>query len=131
VELDPKYAVAYATLGHVTAEKTLNALSTDVAADRRAAIDTVARAEQLAPRDPVVLRAAGCVYAYTGSYRHSLELIRRAVKLAPRPRHLGYLGWHSSRRAKRTSRSFMRSSTGARDVLAHHPGCAHWLPISR
>ncbi len=94
VELDPQYAVAYATLGQVTAEKTLNALSTDVEADRRAAIDTIARAEQLAPRDPVVLRAAGCVYAYTGSYRRSLELIRRAVKLAPYDLGTwGYLGW--------------------------------------
>ena len=94
VELDPNYAVAYANLAQVTAEKTLNALSDDVAADRRAAIETIARAEQLAPRDPVVLRAAGCVYAYTGSYRRSLEVLRRAVKLAPYDLGTwGYLGW--------------------------------------
>ena len=39
IELDPKYAIAYATLGLVTAEKTLNALSADPAADRKSAID--------------------------------------------------------------------------------------------
>jgi adenylate cyclase len=94
VELDPKYAVAYAALGQTMAEKTLSAFSADAAADRRAAVDTVARAEQLAPRDPVVLRAAGSVYAYIGSYRHSIELLRRAVKLSPYDLGTwGYLGW--------------------------------------
>jgi TolB-like protein len=94
IELDPRYAIAYATLGLVTAEKTLNAISNDIAADRRTAMDTIARAEQLAPRDPVVLRAAGCVHAYTGAYRRSIELLRRAVKLAPYDLGTwGYLGW--------------------------------------
>ena len=94
IELDPRYAVAYAVLGHVIAEKTLNALSSDPAADRRTAVDTVARAERLAPRDPVVLRTAGCVLAYTGEYRRSIELLRRAVKLAPYDLGTwGYLGW--------------------------------------
>ena len=94
IELDPKYAIAYATLGLITAEKTLNALSADPAADRKSAIETIARAERLAPRDPVVLRTAGCVHAYTGEYRRSIELLRRAVKLAPYDLGTwGYLGW--------------------------------------
>lgn len=94
IELDPKYAVAYATLGLVTAEKTLNGICADVAADRRFAIEVSGRAEQLAPRDAVVLRAAGCVHAYTGNYRHSIELLRRAIKLAPYELGpWGYLGW--------------------------------------
>ena len=83
VELDPKYAVGYATLGLVTAERTLNGLSPDAEADRRFAIEVIGRAERLAPRDAVVLRAAGCVHAYTGNYRHSIEVLRRAIKLAP------------------------------------------------
>lgn len=130
VEVDPNYAVAYATLAQVTAEKTLNALSTDVAADRRTAIETIARAEQLAPRDPVVLRTAGCVYAYTGSYRRSLELLRRAVKLAPYDLGTwGYLGWP------------LVATGDAKDLVelheivdrllatssAHHPGRTYWL----
>jgi tetratricopeptide (TPR) repeat protein len=41
-----------------------------------------------------VLRAAGCVHAYTGNYRHSIELLRRAIKLAPYELGpWGYLGW--------------------------------------
>jgi adenylate cyclase len=94
VELDPQYAVGYATLGLVTAEKTLNGISSDLAADRRFAVEVIARAERLAPHDAVVLRAAGCVHAYTGNYRHSIELLRRAVKLAPYDLGgWGYLGW--------------------------------------
>ena len=94
VELDPKYAVGYATLGLVTAERTLNGLSPDAEADRRFAIEVIGRAERLAPRDAVVLRAAGCVHAYTGNYRHSIEVLRRAIKLAPYELGAwGYLGW--------------------------------------
>jgi adenylate cyclase len=130
VELDPKYAVAYATLGQLTAEKTLNGLSTDAAADRRAAIDTIARAEQLAPRDPVVLRAAGYVYALAGSYRRSLEVLRGAVKLAPYDLGTwGYLGWPLVATGQANDlkelheivdRLLASSST-------HHPGRAYWL----
>jgi adenylate cyclase len=94
VELDPNYAVGYATLALVTAEKTLNGISSDPAADRTYALETIRRAEQLAPRDPVVLRAAGCVLAFTGAYARSLELLRRTVKLAPYDLGTwGYLGW--------------------------------------
>jgi len=94
VELDPKYAVGYATLGLVTAEKTLNGISANLGSDRRFAVEVTNRAEQLAPHDPVVLRAAGCVHAYTGDYRRSLELLRRAVKLAPFDLGTwGYLCW--------------------------------------
>jgi adenylate cyclase len=130
VELDPKYAVAYAVLGHVTAEKTLNALSSDVAADRRSAIDTVARAEQLAPRDPVVLRAAGCVYAYTGAYRHSLELIRRAVKLSPYDLGTwGYLGWPLVATGDPNDLKELHEIVDRLLAMssAQHPGRAYWL----
>ena len=130
VELDPKYAVAYATLGQVTAEKTLNALSTDVAADRRQAIDTVARAEQLAPRDPVVLRAAGYVYAITGSYRRSLELIRRAVKLAPYDLGTwGYLGWPLVATGEAKDLNELHEIVDRLLAMssAHHPGRTYWL----
>jgi adenylate cyclase len=129
VELDPQYAVGYATLGLVTAEKTLNGIGSDPAADRRFAIEVIARAERLAPRDAVVLRAAGCVHAYTGNYRHSIELLRRAVKLAPYDLGgWGYLCWPLV-------------STGAAADLAEvhdivqrllatspqHPGRVYWL----
>jgi adenylate cyclase len=129
ITLDPRYAVAYATLGLVTAEKTLNALSSDPAADRRTAIETIARAEQLAPRDPVVLRTAGCVHAYTGAYRRSLELLRRAVKLAPYDLGTwGYFGWPLVATGRPED---LQELHGIIDRLlttsAQHPGRAYWV----
>jgi adenylate cyclase len=129
VEIDPKYAIAYATLGLVTAEKTLNALSADPAADRRTALDTIARAERLEPRDPVVLRTAGCVYAYTGDYRRSLELLRRAVKLAPYDLGTwGYFGWPLV--ATGQAQDLVELHEILDRLLAtagQHPGRAYWV----
>jgi TolB-like protein len=129
VELDPHYAVAYAALGQLMAEKTLSAISTDLAADRRTALDTIARAEQLAPRDPVVLRAAGCVHAYTGSYRRSLELLRRAVKLAPYDLGTwGYLGWPLVATGKAEDLHELHEIVDRLlATSAQHPGRNHWL----
>jgi len=129
VELDPKYAVGYATLGLVTAEKTLNGISGDATADRRFAVEVINRAEQLAPRDPVVLRAAGCVHAYVGAYGHSLELLRRAVKLAPYDLGTwGYFGWPlvatgEPRHLEEAHQILDRLLTTA----AQHPGRVYWL----
>ncbi len=129
IELDPRYAVAYATLGLVTAEKTLNAISNDVAADRRYAMETVARAEHLAPRDPVVLRAVGCVNAYTGAYQRALEVLRRAVKLAPYDLGTwGYLGWPLVATGK--SEDLLEVHEIVDRLLAtaaQHPGRVYWL----
>jgi TolB-like protein len=130
VELDPKYAVGYATLGLVTAEKTLNAVSADPDADRRAAMAAIGRAEQLAPRDPVVLRAAGCVHAYLGAYRRSLDLLRRAVKIAPYDLGTwGYLGWPLV--ATGEARDLAELHEIIDRLLAtsseHHPGRSYWL----
>jgi TolB-like protein len=129
VELDPKYAVGYATLGLVTAEKTLNGISADVAADRRFALEAIGRAEQLAPRDAVVLRAAGCVHAYTGNYRHSIELLRRAIKLAPYELGAwGYLGWPLVATGEAADLAEVhRIVERLLAVSAHHPGRVYWL----
>jgi len=129
VELDPHYAVAYAQLGLLIAEKTLNAISTDVAADRRTAIDTIARAEQLAPRDPVVLRAAGCVHAYTGAYRRSIDLLRRAVKLAPYDLGTwGYFGWPLVATGQADDlRELHEIVDRLLATSAQHPGRVYWL----
>jgi len=130
VELDPKYAVGYAALGLVTAEKTLNAVSADPDADRRSAMEAIARAEQLAPRDPVVLRAAGCVHAYLGAYRRSIDLLRRAVKIAPYDLGTwGYLGWPLV--ATGESRDLTELHEIIERLLAtsseQHPGRSYWL----
>jgi adenylate cyclase len=129
VELDPKYAIGYATLGLVTAEKTLNGISADVAVDRRFAIEVIARAEQLAPRDAVVLRAAGCVHAYTGNYRHSLELLRRAIKLAPYELGAwGYLGWPLVATGNKADLDEVHQIvTRLLATSPRHPGRVYWL----
>jgi TolB-like protein len=94
VERDPKYALAYAQLAQVTAEKILNGISSDPPADRTYALEMIRRAEQLAPRDPLVLRASGCVHAFIGSYARSIELLRRTVKMSPYDLGTwGYFGW--------------------------------------
>jgi adenylate cyclase len=129
VELDPQYAVGYATLGLVTAEKTLNGIGPDPAGDRRFAIEVIGRAERLAPRDAVVLRAAGCVHAYTGNYRHSIELLRRAVKLAPYDLGgWGYLCWPL------VSTGVPADLAEVHDIVTRllatspqHPGRVYWL----
>jgi TolB-like protein len=129
IELDPKYAIAYATLGLVTAEKTLNGLSSDPAADRKSAIETIARAERLAPRDPVVLRTAGCVHAYTGQYRRSIEILRRAVKLAPYDLGTwGYLGWPLVATGQvQDLRELHEIIDRLLTTSAQHPGRAYWI----
>ena len=94
VQLDANYAVGYAYLGLVTAEKTLNAIGDDPDADRAAAQTAIGRAEALAPGDSVVLRSAGAVHAYCGNNARSIELLRRAVNLAPYDLGTwGYFGW--------------------------------------
>ena len=129
IELDPKYAVAYATLGLVTAEKTLNALSADPAADRSSALDAIARAERLAPRDPVVLRTAGCVHAYSGAYMRSLELLRRAVKLGPYDLGTwGYFGWPLVATGRPEDRRELHEIVDRLlATSAQHPGRAYWV----
>jgi adenylate cyclase len=129
VELDPKYAVAYATLGLVTAEKTLNGISADAVSDRKFAIEVTNRAERLAPRDPVVLRAAGCVHAYTGGYRSSLELLRRAVKLAPYDLGTwGYFGWPLVATGQPESlEELHRIVQRLLNTSPQHPGRVYWL----
>jgi tetratricopeptide (TPR) repeat protein len=127
--LDPKYAVGYATLGLVTAEKTLNGISSNLAADRRFAIEVIERAERLAPRDAVVLRAAGCVHAYTGNYRHSIELLRRAVKLAPYDLGgWGYLGWPLVATGQAADLEEVHAIvTRLLATSPQHPGRVYWL----
>ena len=129
VKLDPKYAVAYATLGQVTAEKTINGICADAAADRAFALDAIRRAEQLAPRDPVVLRAAGCVHAFTGSYRRSIELLRHAIKLSPYDAGTwGYLGWPLvATGAPEDLREVHEIVDRLLSASPQHPGRLYWL----
>lgn len=129
VELDPGYAIGYATLGLVTAEKTLNAISADPASDRRFALEVIERAERLAPRDPVVLRAAGCVRAYTGDYRTAIAILRRAVKLVPYDLGTwGYFGWPLvATGAPESLEELHQILDRLLSTSPQHPGRVYWL----
>jgi TolB-like protein len=128
IERDPKYAAAYAQLALVTAEKVLNGISSDPPADRKYALETIRRAEQLAPRDPLVLRAAGCVHAFTGSYARSIELLRRTVKLSPYDLGTwGYFGWPLVATGKANDLAELHDIMDRLLVTApRHPGRSHW-----
>jgi TolB-like protein len=128
IERDPKYAAAYAQLALVTAEKILNGISSDPPADRTYALETIRRAEQLAPRDPLVLRAAGCVHAFTGSYARSIELLRRTVKLQPYDLGTwGYFGWPLVATGKTEDLKELHEIMDRLLLTApRHPGRSHW-----
>lgn len=129
IDLDPAYAVAHATLAQVLAERTLAGISEEPDKDRQEALAAVVRAESLAPRDPVVLRAAGSVYAYGGHYRQSVSLLRRALGLAPYDFGTwGYLGWPlvatgHARDLEELLEILERLLTAA----PRHPGRPYWL----
>jgi TolB-like protein len=129
VELDPDYADAHATLGLVIAEATLNGTSADLAAEGRTAIAMIERAERKAPNDPIVLRAGGCVHAYTGNYEKSIALLRRATKIAPFELGAwGYMGWPLV--ASGRAADLAELHTILDRMLAsspRHPGRAYWL----
>jgi hypothetical protein len=69
------------------------------------------------------------VHAYTGNYRYSIELLRRAVKLAPHDLGAwGYLGWPLVATGEPTDLAEVHEIVGR--LLAtspRHPGRVFWL----
>jgi adenylate cyclase len=129
LELDPDYADAHATLGLILAEAALNGTSVDLAGDRRTAIEMIERAEQKAPNDPIVLRAAGFVHASTGEYEKSIALLRRATKVAPFELGAwGYMGWPLVASGRTEDLAELHAILD-RMLLSspRHPGHAYWL----
>ena len=129
VKLDPDYAIAQASLGLLTAEKTINGVSENAQADRDEALRAVELAESQAPQDPIVLRTAGCVRAYCGDYRHGESLLRRALSLDSHDLGAwGYLGWPLIARGDK--HALQELDEILRRVLSsapRHPGRAYWL----
>jgi len=129
LKLDPGYAEGHAALALVTAEKTLNGISDDPIADRQSALAAARHALELAPQDPVVLRAVGPTYAYVGLYRQAIELLETAVAVAPFDLGAwGYFGWPL---VASGSTDDLEKLHGILDRLlttaANHPGKTYWL----
>ena len=129
VELDPDYAIAQVSLGLIKAEKTVNGISDAPDRDRESAVHAVERAESEAPQDPVVLRTAGCVRAYSGDYKKSEDLLRRAVSLAPFDLGAwGYLGWPLAAKGDADSLAeLIEILDRLLSTAPRHPGRAYWL----
>jgi TolB-like protein/Tfp pilus assembly protein PilF len=129
VKLDPDYAGAQAALGLLIAEKALNGMSEDPEADRATAIEAIELAESRAPRDPLVLRTAGCVWAYSGDYHRSESLLRRSLAIAPSDLGAwGYLGWPLVAKGDPDSlQELQQILDRLLSIAPRHPGHAYWL----
>jgi adenylate cyclase len=129
VELDPGYAAAHAYLGMYLIQAAIHHLSSDSQADRRLARESVERACQLAPSDPVVLENACIVFLHSGEYQRAVQCGRRAVDLAPYDLVAwGYLGFAHA------SAGGVKEAGDALKILSHligdapdHPSMAYWL----
>jgi len=83
LELDPGYAQAHALLGFYLITTVINRISTDLDADRAAAVAAAELACRLAPEDPEVLESAALVWQHTSQYEKAVTCLKRAVRLAP------------------------------------------------
>ena len=129
LDIDPGYAVGHAVLGQVIAETTLAGVSANPSSDRSLAVLQAEKAQTLAPRDPLVLRATGSVYAYTGDYRRSIDNLRNTVELAPFDLGAwGYLCWPLVSTGKADDLNELMEIIDRLILSApNHPGRAYWL----
>jgi serine/threonine protein kinase len=129
VELDPTYAAARAFLGLYLIQRVVQFISPEPAKDAAEALESAARAIDLAPRDPEVLENAGLVYFNTGQYQNAVAALTRAVDIAPfNLVAWGYLGcahvWSGDdTKAHEGLRIFERLLKTAPD----HPSLPYWL----
>jgi len=90
VAADPGYAVAHAALGFYLIQRFVNACTEDPEGERDEALAAVARAVDIAPRDPRVLEYAGLVwYDAGGHHDRSVAALRQCVEVAP----FNLVGW--------------------------------------
>ena len=81
LELDPRYALAYAGLGDAYAQRATNYGFDNVWADSAIAVSTTS--VSLDPKLAEGYKALGLAYEFKGQLRYALELYRRAVKQNP------------------------------------------------
>lgn len=129
IDIDPDYAVAHAALASVFGERLMNGFSTDFDSDKRAALAAARRAHDLSPDDPLVLKMSGVLYAYVGETEHSLQLLRRAVNIAPFDFGAwGYMGWALVETGNKTDLGELQDVMHRLiESAPDHPGSSFWL----
>ena len=83
IEFAPNYSAAHAFLGLYLIQRIINASSPDPVQDRAHALAAVERAMQLTPGEAEVLENSGLVLLHCSRYEKSVQVLRRAVKIAP------------------------------------------------
>src|SRR5262249_11238725 len=89
VAKDPALGVAHAALGMYLIQRVIFPCAAHRDAERAEALAAVARAVDLAPRDPTVLDYAGVVWHDTGHHEKALSALRLCVQVAP----FDLVGW--------------------------------------
>jgi TolB-like protein/Flp pilus assembly protein TadD len=89
VAKDPTLGVAHAALGMYIIQRVIFAYAAQREAERAEALAAVAKAVDLAPRDPTVLGYAGIVWHDTGHHERALSALRLCVHVAP----FDLVGW--------------------------------------
>ena len=129
IELAPTYSGAHAFLGLYLIQRIINSASANPVQDRAEALTAAERAMQLTPGEAEVLENSGLVLLHCSRYEKSVQVLRRAVKLAPFNLvawgYLGLaLGWGGDGdEIEEGARILARAIDGTPD----HPSMPYWL----
>jgi len=103
VERDPDYSDAWAMLGwlHLDAGRFEFAGPENVQREYQAGLAAASRAVELAPNNPLALKAIAAIFHYLGRYDDGEHYVRQALALNPYdPDILAQLGWRLAVRGK-------------------------------
>ncbi|HEY3439811.1 MAG TPA: protein kinase [Paludibaculum sp.] len=129
IEIAPNYSAAHAFLGLYLIQRIINSASENPIQDRADALAAAERAMQLTPAEPEVLENSGLVLLHCSRYDKSVQVLRRAVKIAPFNLvawgYLGLaLGWGGEdAEIEEGERILARVIDGTPD----HPSMPYWL----
>jgi len=129
IELDEDYAAAHAALAFVLAEQAHNGHGQDLDSSRAASMQHADRAHSLTATDPFVLKMCGAAWAYFGAIEKSLDVLRRAVKIAPYDFGAwGYLGWPLVATGRKSDlQEVHKIMQKMAENAPQHPGVPYWL----
>jgi TolB-like protein len=129
IDLDEDYAAAHAALAFVLAEQAHNGLGQDLEESRASSMKHADLSYALTATDPFVLKMCGAAWAYFGEIDKSLDVLRRAVKIAPYDFGAwGYLGWPLVATGRRSDLAEVRKiMQKMAENAPQHPGVPYWL----